>query len=67
MCRIITQSELAKLDDHQLRALFNQISKELNVSERGSKQRRAALASLENIQRALAQRLATPRIKPPGF
>ena len=67
MCRFITQSELQHLSDDQLRALFNEVSRELTRTEPGTKERRAALASLDNIQRAMAQRLASPRLKPPGF
>ena len=67
MCRFITQTELHHLSEDQLRALFNKVSRELHSTGPGTKQRRAALASLENIQRAMAQRLAAPRPKPPGF
>jgi hypothetical protein len=67
MCRFITPSELQHLSEQQLCALFNEVSRELNSSEPGTDKRRAALASLDNIQRAMAQRLAAPRPKPPGF
>jgi hypothetical protein len=43
------------------------VSKELAQTAPGSDARRAALASLENIQLAMAQRPAAPRPKPPGF
>jgi hypothetical protein len=67
MCRIIAQTELHHLSDAQLCALFNEVSRSLYSTGPGSKERNAALASLENIQRAIAQRLAAPRPKPPGF
>ena len=67
MCRFITESELHRLSEDQLRALFNEVSRELHSTEPGTKKRRAALASLDNIQRAMVQRFATPRPKPPGF
>lgn len=65
MCRIISAAELQHLKFEELRALFNKVSRELNNTAPRSQQRRAALASLDNIQRAMAARLATP--KPPGF
>jgi hypothetical protein len=67
MCRIITSSELHRLGYEELRSLFNTVSRELAQTRPGTPERRAALASLETIQRAMAQRLATPRPKPPGF
>ena len=67
MCRIITQTELHHLSDEQLRALFNEVNRQLYSTARGTQKRHAALASLENIQRVMAQRLAAPRPKPPGF
>ena len=67
MVRIIKQSELAPLGIKELRALFNKVSQELIRTEPGSPERRSALASLENIQRTLAARMAAPRPKPPGL
>ena len=67
MCRIITLSELHHLSDGQLRALFHEVSRKLHSTAPGTNERRAALASLENIQRVMAQRLSAPRPKPPGF
>ena len=67
MCRIITQSELHHLGYEELRSLFNKVSTELAQSEPGSIERRIALSSLDNIQRAMAQRHASPRLKPPGL
>ena len=66
MCRFITQSELHHLSEDQLRALFNEVSRELHSSNPGTNKRRAALTSLDNIQRTMAQRFAAPRPKPPG-
>ncbi|MEW8053006.1 MAG: hypothetical protein AB2809_21850 [Candidatus Thiodiazotropha sp.] len=67
MCRIITQAELHHLSDDQLRALFNEVTRQLHGTTPGTKERQAALASLDNVQRTMAQRLAAPRPKPPGF
>ena len=67
MCRIITRTELHHLSDAQLRAVFHEVSRKLHSAAPGSNERRAALASLENIQRVMAQRMAAPRPKPPGF
>lgn len=54
--RLITTSELAALNEMQLRILFRQISEDLARSETGSAERRNALASLENISRAIRSR-----------
>lgn len=67
MSRIITRSELHHLGYEELRSLFNKISAELVQSQPGTIERRAALSSLDNIQRAMAQRLATARPRPPGL
>jgi hypothetical protein len=67
MCRIITQTELQHLNDNQLRALFQEVTRKLYGTAPGTKERRSALASLDNIQCVMAQRLAAPRPKPPGF
>ncbi|MCG7983375.1 MAG: hypothetical protein JAY90_11585 [Candidatus Thiodiazotropha lotti] len=67
MCRIITQAELHHLSDDQLRALFNRVTRQLHGTAPGTKERCAALASLETIQRIMAQRLAAPCPKPPSF
>jgi hypothetical protein len=65
MCQIITPSELQHRTDHELSALFRQVSQELSRSEPGSEKRRTAQASLENISRTLAARRSL-RFKPPG-
>jgi hypothetical protein len=67
MCRIISQTELHHLSDSQLRALFHEVSRKLYSTAPGTIERRAALASLENIQRVMAPGHAGPRPKPPGF
>lgn len=67
MCRIISQAELHHLGYIELRALFNKISAELYQTAPRSNARRAALASLENIERAMVQRLSAPQPKPPCF
>lgn len=67
MCRIITQTELHHLSDEQLRSLFNEVTRQLHSTAPGTKERRAALANLDTIQRVMAQRIAAPRPKPPGF
>ncbi len=70
MCRIITTSELHNKTDIELSALFQKVSQQVAKSEPGSPERRNALASLENISRAMCSRLNTPRYpypKPPRF
>lgn len=66
MCRIITRTELQHLTDNELRALFNRVTRELIQSDPGTPDRRNALANLDTIQIALADRMAAPRLKPPG-
>lgn len=67
MSTIITPAELHHLGLDELSALFNKVSAELVQTAPLSQARRDALASLDNIQRAMAHRLAHPRPKPPGF
>ena len=67
MHRIISTSELHQKSYSELCGLFNAVSLELRRSKPGTPERRAALASLDNIQRAMAQRLASPYPKPPGL
>lgn len=70
MCRIITESELAKKTDIELSALFRKVSREIANSKIGSAERRNALVSLENISRAMRTRYIAPHCshpKPPGF
>ncbi len=59
--RLITAYELAHRSERELAALVSQASGVLARSEPGSEDRRNALASLENIRRALALRRFTPR------
>jgi hypothetical protein len=56
--RMILQTELSKLSEGELSALFAQVSRKLGRTERGSPARRNALATLENINRAQAVRLS---------
>jgi hypothetical protein len=65
MRKIITPSELGHQSESGLSALFRQVAQELAGTKPGSSERRNALASLENIQRAMNTR-RTQRPKPPG-
>ena len=70
MCRIITASELNNKTSNELSALFYKVSQAVAKSEPGSPERRNALASLENISRAMRSCHTTPHYphpKPPGF
>jgi hypothetical protein len=67
MSRIITPSELHHLGPEELRALFRKVSETLAQTEPGTRERRAAQASLENIRQAMARPAFPPRPKPPGF
>ena len=58
--RLITAFELASCNVAELRLLFRLASEELAVSEPYSPERRNALASLENIRRALQARRFEP-------
>lgn len=66
MNRIVTPQELHGRSTSELSALFRKVSQDLTASRPGTADRRNALASLKNIQRAQATRKATP-LKPPGF
>jgi len=66
MSRIITPSELQKRSLEELRVAFNRAQQDLAISAPNSPERRNALASLENIRRAMNNR-HTLRPKPPGF
>lgn len=59
MTKLITNYELEKQSDSELSALFRAVSQGLVRTKRGSPERRNALASLENIIRARAVRMAT--------
>ena len=70
MCRIITASELNNKTNNELSALFYKVSQAVAKSEPGSPGRSNALASLENISRAMRSSHTAPRYpypKPPGF
>lgn len=58
MSRIITPSDLSGRSLPELRVLFRKAQETLVRSERGSPERRAALASLESISRAMAHRMS---------
>ncbi len=60
MSRIITASELQNRSLTELQALYRTVQQELAASAPGSAARRNALASLENISRAIAQRRVYP-------
>ena len=55
--KLISNIELDRRSDSELSALFSHVSKGLVRIERHSPERRNALASLENISRARAQRM----------
>ena len=55
--KLISNYELHTRNANELSALFCQVSKGLVRTKRGSPDRRNALASLENISRARAQRM----------
>ena len=63
MCRLITSTELDRLTETELSALFRKVSGHLNRTEPGTPERRHCLASLENIERKVIQRRKGP--KPP--
>lgn len=54
--RLITSYELAGHAQKELQALFNTVSNELACTEAGTPERRNALASLENIGRAMCRK-----------
>jgi hypothetical protein len=56
--RLITTIELAQRSESELAALFALVSRGLVRTRRETAERRCALASLENISRERAQRLA---------
>lgn len=61
MSQLITSNELEGLDEFQLRSKFCQISNDLARSERALMERPLQLASLENVERALARKMAAPK------
>lgn len=66
MSRIITPSELQNRPLEELGAAFHRVQQDLAISEPNSPDRCNALASIENIRRAMNNRY-TARPKPPGF
>ncbi len=54
--KLITAFELETRNEFELRVLFRDVSDALARSDRHSPERRIALASLENIERALCAR-----------
>lgn len=60
MRKVFTQAALAGRSVTELRALFTAVQQELVRSEAGSQERRDALASLDNISRAIAHRMRGP-------
>ena len=65
MKKIITTLELQKHSDSELSILFREVSQDLAQSEPDSPERRNALASMENINRAMHKRRGQ-HLKPPG-
>lgn len=61
MSRIITAHELANRSLPYLQALYRKTHEELARSDEGSAARRNALASIENISRAIARARSGPR------
>lgn len=66
MNRIITPSELQTRNLQELRVAFHRAQQDLAISDPKSPERRNALASIENIRRAMNSR-DTQRPKPPGL
>lgn len=58
MSQLITASELEHLDEYELRSKFCSISNDLAKSASATAERPMALASLENVERALARQMA---------
>jgi hypothetical protein len=56
--KLISAFELHRRSDNELSALFRQVSKGLVLTQRGTPERRNALATLENITRARIGRCA---------
>ena len=64
MSRIITLVELQRLTLEELQVLHRKIQEDLASAGRDSAARREALASLENIRRVIALRLAQRAPRP---
>jgi hypothetical protein len=58
--KLLTIFELAPRNDNELHATYRDVCNELTKSEKGSADRRNALASLENIERAIISRPPQP-------
>ena len=58
MTKIITCAELRRRRLEELRALFRSLEAELARTASGSPERTHVLASLENVSRAIAERMA---------
>ena len=67
ICKIITLTELRHMPECELRSLFGCVMRLLIQSDPGTADQRTALANLDTIQIALAERMSAPRPKPPGF
>ncbi len=55
--KLICTHELHRRTENELSVLFGQVSKGLVLTQRGTPERRNALATLENIARARRQRM----------
>lgn len=66
MTQLITPAELAGLTEQQLRALYGRIMQDLARQGRSAQDSPLILATLRNIEAAIA-RLRQRRPKPPGF
>lgn len=63
MSKIFTAAALDRYNVPELRSLFRQAQLDLAASEADTAERRNAIASMENISRAIAKRTAsTPTI-----
>ena len=58
--KLLTIFELATRSEKELHAIYRNVFNELAKSKEGSADRRNAIASLENIERALISRLSRP-------
>lgn len=61
MCKVFSDSELNRMSETELSVLFHKVSSGLVQAEPSSPERRAGLASLEKINRAVAQRRKAPK------
>lgn len=58
--KLISSYELHRRSESELSVLFGQVSKGLVLTQRGSPERRNALATLENIARVRRMKMAGP-------